>query len=82
MNAMRATALDTADCDADGPPRSRAARAGNPILARSCGMLVFVDEAAETIAPPDVEPGELVRVGDLLGEWLQGSSVRDTPMGR
>ena len=44
-------------------------------------MLAFVDEAAETIAPPDVEPGELVRVGDLLGEWLQGSSVRDSPMG-
>jgi hypothetical protein len=44
-------------------------------------VFVFVQDAAETVASPDVKVCDLVRVGDRLGQWLQRSRVRDAPMG-
>jgi hypothetical protein len=40
-------------------------------------VLVSVEEAAEAVAAADVEPVELVRVGDRLGQRCQWSGVSD-----
>jgi len=34
---------------------------------RSSGMVVFVEDAAETVCSVDVQPGEVVGVGDGFG---------------
>ena len=36
-------------------------------------MCVLVEEAAESVVSTDVKAVEAVRVGDWVGEWLQGS---------
>jgi hypothetical protein len=48
----------------------------------SGGVLVFVKDTTEAVTPVDVQPGELVRVGDRFGQRLQRPDVRDPLMGR
>jgi hypothetical protein len=47
----------------------------------SCGMFVFMQDAAETVASGDGEVRDLVRDGDRFGQCLQRSEVRDASMG-
>jgi hypothetical protein len=47
----------------------------------SSGMLVFVEEPAETVVSADVQMRDLVRVGEWLGEWTQRSGVGDASVG-
>jgi hypothetical protein len=49
-------------------------------LGSSGGVLVFVEDATEAVAAVDVQAGELVRVGDRLGQWFEWSVVRDPLM--
>ncbi|MFJ1847457.1 hypothetical protein [Streptomyces sp. NPDC088146] len=47
-------------------------------------MSVLVENAAEAIAAADVEAGDLVRIGDRRGQWMQWAGIRDAlmrPMG-
>ena len=44
---------------------------------KSGGMLVLVQDAAEMVAPADVQPDELVRVGDHFKQWSDWSGVGD-----
>src|SRR3954451_11773686 len=46
----------------------------------SDGVLVFVEDTTEVVTPVDVQPGELIRVGDRLGQRLQRAEVRDPLM--
>jgi hypothetical protein len=48
-------------------------------------MLVFVEGAAESVLPTDVESGDLCRVADRTGEWMERGgavegSVRPVPV--
>jgi len=40
-------------------------------------MLVLADDAAEAVTSADVQPGEVVRVGDRFGQWHERSGVGD-----
>jgi hypothetical protein len=57
-----------------------------PCTCREChpgssgGVLVFVKDTAEAVMSVDVQPGELVRVGDRFGQRLQRPEVRDPLM--
>jgi Helix-turn-helix domain len=46
----------------------------------SGGVLVFVKDTTDAITPVDVQPGELVRVGDRFGHRFQRPDVRDSLM--
>jgi hypothetical protein len=43
-------------------------------------VLVFVEDAAKSIASSDAEPGYLVWIGDRCGQWAQWSGVGDALM--
>jgi hypothetical protein len=43
-------------------------------------VFVFVKNTAEAVTQVDVQPGELVGVGDRFGERLQRPDVRDPLM--
>ncbi|WP_255779637.1 hypothetical protein KZZ52_42060 [Dactylosporangium sp. AC04546] len=40
-------------------------------------MIVLVKDATEVVTPVDVQPDELVRVGDRFGQRLQRPDIRD-----
>jgi hypothetical protein len=44
-------------------------------------VLVFVEDAAESVTSSDVEVVKLVRFGDRLGEWTQGCRSAERAMG-
>src|SRR5664279_1786165 len=44
---------------------------------RSSGMVVLVEDAAEPISSADVQPGEVVQIGDRFRQGLKGPSIGD-----
>jgi hypothetical protein len=40
-------------------------------------VVVFVKDTTEAVAPVDVQPGELARVGDRFGQRLERPEVRN-----
>src|SRR5436309_2223139 len=47
----------------------------------SGGMVVLVQDAAESISSSDVQPGELAGVGDRFGQWFERPGVGDALVG-
>src|SRR5215510_14427239 len=56
---------------------ARGCRKSRPHWSR--GMLVFVDEPAESVASADGEARDLGRFRDRVWQWAQGPGVRDSP---
>jgi hypothetical protein len=40
-------------------------------------MLVLVEEATQTLAPSYVQAGDLVRVADRRGQWMEPAGARE-----
>src|SRR3954470_20384897 len=60
------------------PSRRCACRKFHPCM--SGGMLVLVEDAAEALVSSYVQTGDLVRIGDRRGQWMQRGGVRDALM--
>jgi hypothetical protein len=47
----------------------------------SSGMSVLVEDAGESVVSADVQAGDLVRIGDRLGQCANGCGLAKRPMG-